>query len=82
MYHNYFILYHALGIDCRSKFYNQIYTSIIIFKNYYITKFIYRYNKKTDKLEISTAVFNKKDISIIGMRIVYFFRLFMIFNLI
>lgn len=54
----------------------------MIFKNYYITKFIYRYNKKTDKLEISTAVFNKKDISIIGMRIVYFFRLFMIFNLI
>lgn len=37
------------------------------------TKFTYRYNKKTDKLEISTAVFNKKDIGIIGMRIILYY---------
>lgn len=33
-----------------------------------------KYNKKTDKLEISTAVFNKKDISIIGKFIAWIFR--------
>ncbi|XP_006614827.1 UDP-N-acetylglucosamine--dolichyl-phosphate N-acetylglucosaminephosphotransferase [Apis dorsata] len=33
-----------------------------------------KYNKKTDKLEISTAVFNKKDIGIIGKFIAWIFR--------
>lgn len=29
---------------------------------------IYRYNKETDKLEISNTFFNKKDIGIISMK--------------
>lgn len=33
-----------------------------------------KYNKKTDKLEISTAIFNKKDIGIIGKFIAWIFR--------
>lgn len=36
-------------------------------------QFICRYNKKTDKLDISTTVFNKKDIGSVGMKICFIY---------